>query len=106
VTCGFSVGQAACVYSLIGPPRTGLRRIRAVSRSVTVVRGCHDLRRGHAERCPPRGSSATGRQHAVDCEAEWLVRTGLAHATPPSEAWPLPRSANNETPRAASQASR
>jgi hypothetical protein len=39
VTCGFSVGQAACVYSLIRPPRTGLRWIRAVSRSVTVARG-------------------------------------------------------------------
>ena len=39
VTCGFWVGQAACVYSLIRPPRTGLRWIRAVSRSVTVKRG-------------------------------------------------------------------
>ena len=38
VTCGFSVGQAACVYSLSKPPRTGLRWIRAVSRSVTVAR--------------------------------------------------------------------
>jgi transposase len=39
VTCGFSVGQAACVYSLIRPPRTDLRWIRPVSRSVTVARG-------------------------------------------------------------------
>ena len=39
MTCAFSVGQAACVYSLIRPPRTGLRWIRAVSRSVTVARG-------------------------------------------------------------------
>jgi hypothetical protein len=52
VTCGFSVGQAVCVYSLIRPLRTGLRWIRAVSRSVTVARGCPDLRRGHAGRCP------------------------------------------------------
>ena len=29
VTCGFSAGQAACVYSLVRPPRTGLRWIRA-----------------------------------------------------------------------------
>ena len=36
VTCGFWLGQAACVYSLIRPPRTGLRWTRAVSRSVTV----------------------------------------------------------------------
>ncbi len=39
LTCGFSVSQAACAYSLIRPPRTGLRWIRAVSRSVTVARG-------------------------------------------------------------------
>jgi hypothetical protein len=39
VTCGFSVGQAACVYSLIRPPWTDLRRIRPVSISVTVARG-------------------------------------------------------------------
>jgi hypothetical protein len=45
------------VYSLIRPPRTGLRWIRAVSRSVTVARGCHNPRRGHAERCPGAGSS-------------------------------------------------
>jgi hypothetical protein len=39
VTCGFSVGQAAWVYSLIKPPRTGLksRRSRIASfRSVTT----------------------------------------------------------------------
>ena len=39
VTCGFSVGQAACAYSLIRPPRTDLRWIRAVPGSVTVARG-------------------------------------------------------------------
>jgi len=39
VTCGFSVSQAACAYSLIRPPRTDLRWIRPVSISVTVARG-------------------------------------------------------------------
>jgi hypothetical protein len=39
VDCGFSVGQAACVYSLIRPPKTGLRRIHAVSRSATTTPG-------------------------------------------------------------------
>ena len=38
VTCGSSVRQAAWVYSLIRPPRTGFRRIRRVSMSVTVDR--------------------------------------------------------------------
>ena len=39
LTCGFSVSQAACAYSLIRPPRTDLRWIRPVSISVTVTRG-------------------------------------------------------------------
>ena len=32
-------GQAAWVYSLIRPPRTGLRWIRAMPRPVTAARG-------------------------------------------------------------------
>ena len=39
VTCGSSACQAACVYSLIRPPRTGFRRMCRVSTSVTVARG-------------------------------------------------------------------
>jgi len=43
VTCGSSGYQAARAYSLIRPPRTGFRRIRSQSRSVTV-------------RCSPSGT--------------------------------------------------
>ena len=39
VTCRSSVRQAACVYSLIRPPRTGFRRICRLSTPVTVTRG-------------------------------------------------------------------
>ena len=39
VTCGSCGLQAACVYSLIRPLRTGFRRIRSISRSVMAVRG-------------------------------------------------------------------
>ena len=39
VTCRSSARQAACVYSLIRPPRTGFRRICRLSTSVTVARG-------------------------------------------------------------------
>jgi hypothetical protein len=39
VTCWSSVRQAACVYSLISPPRTGFLRICCVSMPVTVARG-------------------------------------------------------------------
>jgi hypothetical protein len=46
------LGQAACVYSSIRLPRTGLRRIRAVPGPVTVARGVSRSRRGHAVRCP------------------------------------------------------
>ena len=37
VTCGSSARQAACVYSLIRPPRTGFRRIRSLPRSVAAM---------------------------------------------------------------------
>jgi hypothetical protein len=39
VTCRSSARQAARAYSLISPPKTGFRRIRSLSRSVTVARG-------------------------------------------------------------------
>ena len=39
VTCGSCGRQAACVYSLIRPLRTGFRRIRSRSRSVMAARG-------------------------------------------------------------------
>ena len=39
VACRSSVPQAACVYSLIRPLRTGFRRICCLSMSVTVARG-------------------------------------------------------------------
>jgi hypothetical protein len=39
VTCGSSGCQAARAYSLIRPSRTGFRRIRSPSRSVTVTLG-------------------------------------------------------------------
>ena len=35
MTCGSSGRQAACAYSLIRPPRTGFRRIRPASMSVS-----------------------------------------------------------------------
>jgi hypothetical protein len=47
VTGRCSVSQAACVYSLIRPLRTGFRRICCVPKSVTVARG------------PSRSSSGT-----------------------------------------------
>lgn len=40
VTCGSSGYQAAREYSLIKPPRTGFRWIRARSRSVSRSQGC------------------------------------------------------------------
>ena len=47
VTCRLCVRQAACVYSLIRPPRTGFRRMCRVPTPVTVVRG---------GRCSPSGT--------------------------------------------------
>jgi hypothetical protein len=38
VNCGSLGLHAARVYSFIKPPRTGFRRIRSLSRSVTVMR--------------------------------------------------------------------
>ncbi len=38
MACGSSGRQAACVYSLIRPPRTGFQRICHVPASVRVVR--------------------------------------------------------------------
>jgi len=40
--------QAACAYWLIGPPRTGLRRICCVSMPVTVARGASGSPSGDA----------------------------------------------------------
>jgi len=51
VTGSCSVHQAACVYSLIRPPRTGFRRICCVSMLVKPARE-HRVRRGRVARCP------------------------------------------------------
>jgi hypothetical protein len=42
VTCRSSGRQAACVYSVIRPPRTGFRRICCLSTLITVMRAASE----------------------------------------------------------------
>jgi len=49
-------GQAARVYSLTRPSRTGFRRICCLSMSVTVARGREVRHRGRVGRCPGAGA--------------------------------------------------